>query len=416
MTMLARAFSWVMKGEFLSDTGNTTSPSQSLLGALGGRRTRSGMDVNRVTAMQATAVWACVQAISQDIAKVPAQLKRRLPSGDTEVVLDAPLARLLRKPNTWQTWNEYVQFQLVNRLLSGNSYAVIQRDGSNRLTGIVPVAANDVTIYEAAGQIYYDVHPSNTFVAGMIGGGRRFDRGEIHHVRGMSLNGIHGLSPVAYFRETIGLSLAQERHGAALFGNSAMPSGVLETDDALSEEAASRLKRSWNDAQSGVDNAGKTAVLESGVKWKPLAMSNEDAQYLESRRFSVSEIARIYRVPPHKVGDLERATFSNIEEQSLEYVTDCLMPHFEAIEAAMGRDLVSQPDQFIEFDVSRLLRGDIKSRIEAMGALWDRGVVNADEIRMKEGMNPMPDGLGATYWRPLNFVAVGSEPAQEGEE
>lgn len=397
-----------LKGLFSGDGGTPAQPSAGLLGALGAGQTATGMRVSSGTAMQVTAVWACVQAISQDVAKVTPHLKRRLPDGGAVEVTNHPLARILTRPNKWQTWLEFCQFMVVNKLLRGNAYAVILRTGG-QLSGLVPVRADEVTIYETAdGEIFYDVSPSNEFIRAMIGGSRRLHSEDVHHVRGMSMDGIYGLSPISYARECVGLALATERHGARLFGNGARPSGVLTVPGTLSAEAAERLKDSWNRAQSGVENAHKTAVLEEGTEFKPLSMTSEDAQFLETRKFQVVEICRIFRVPPHKIAHLEDATFSNIEHQNLDYYNDCLMHHFEAIEAAMARDLLRDPSLFVEFDVMRLLRGDAAARFEAYATGRNWGIFSVDEIRAREGLNPLPDGRGREYLRPLNMAVVGS--------
>lgn len=414
MSMLSRLIGRI-KGEFIDGSVAVDNPTAGFLGALGASQTASGARVNPTRAMQSSAVWACVQAISQDGAKVQPVLKKRQPDGGADVVQRHPVADILRRPNGWQTWFEYAQFQYVNKLLRGNAYAVKITDGGNTLRALIPVRSDEVTIYEGAeGELFYNVSPSSEFVRAQIGGGGMFPARSIHHIRGMSMDGICGMSPISYARESVGLALAAEGYGARLFGNGARPSGVIQVEGTLSSDAAARLKDSWDRAHSGVDNAHKTAVLESGATWQPLSMTSEDAQFLETRKFQTADIARIYRVPPHKIGDLERATFSNIEHQALEYYNDCLMPHFESMEAAMGRDLLRDPSLFIDHDVTRLLRGDIQGRYAAYAIGRNWGWLSTNDVRAAEGLNPLGPN-GDDYLQPLNMVPAGTDPEASEE-
>ncbi|MEM1344345.1 MAG: phage portal protein [Pseudomonadota bacterium] len=366
------------------------------------------MNVTSMTALQVTAVWGCIRAISQDFSKIPPELKRKLPGGGFETVTDHPVARLLVRPNRWQTWNEFAKFMMLNKLLGGNAYAVRVVDTAGRIAAIVPVRYDDVTIYDGHDDILYDVHPSNRFVWRQIGGGRQFERSEVHHVRDLSRDGICGLSPIAYAREVIGHACAEQAYGASFFGSGAHPGGVLESPQGLSPEAARRLKGSWEEAHRGVGNSHRTAVLEDGVTYKPLSMSNKDSQFIESRQFSVIEICRIFRVPPHKVQSMERSTFSNIEEQNIEYVTDTLIPHFEDAEMAMKRDLLSGPDDedlYIDHDANRLMRGNATVRFATYATRRNWGIITANEARAREGLGPIPGGDDALM--PMNMQVMG---------
>lgn len=409
-----------IKGEFFDSQVAVDKPTASFLGALGGGRVAAGVQVTPDSAMRSAAVWACVQAISQDCAKVRPMLKRRASDGSAQAVVNHPVAGLLLRPNSWQTWFEYAQFQFVNKLLRGNAYAVKVRDRAQNVRALIPVRADEVSIYEGegpdgAGELFYDISPQSDLTRRRIGGAGRFSARDVHHIRGMSLDGICGLSPIGYAREGVGLALAAETFGAKLFGNGARPSGVIEVPEILSDDAVKRMKSSWEAAHAGVQNAHKTAVLEQGAKWRPLTMTSEDAQFLETRKFQVSDIARIYRVPPHKIGDLEKATFSNIESQSLEYYNDCLMPHFESFEQAMARDLLQDPRLFIDHDVRQLLRGDIQGRFAAYATGRQWGWLSANDILKSEGDNPIANG--DIYLQPMNMVPAGTEPAaQEGAD
>jgi len=234
-----------------------------------------------------------------------------------------------------------------------------------------------------------------------------FEQGEILHLCGMTLDGINGLSPVGYQRDSIGLAMAASQFGAKVFANGAKMGGFLMTPAKFKDpKRADKLAADFDEKTSG-ENAHKTVVLEEDMKWVKASMTSEDAQYLETRKFQRQEICGIFRVPPHKIGDLERATFTNIEHQSMEYVQDCLMSYLVRWEQALNYSLLTEREQgkyYFEFLVDGLLRGDIAARYTAYQAAINDGIMSPDEVRAKENMNPREDGLGGRYMRSANTV------------
>jgi len=372
-------------------------PANWLLSALGGESS-SGVTVNPVTAMNCAAVLAAVNVLSQDIAKLPLLIYRRLPGGGREVATDHPLYPLLaRKPNPWQSRFTFREQGQAHLLLRGNAYLLKVWNARGKISALIPLHPERVAIWVGMGEPFYEVARTVGAIEShyLQGLPARLNQEHVLHVPGLSLDGVTGVSAIHYARETIGLALATEQYGAKLFGQGARPSGTLTHPGKLSPEGAARLRESWSSAYSGVANAGKVAVLEEGMKFEALALSNEDAQFLGSRQFSIVEIARIFRLPPHKLMDLGRATWSNIEQMSMEYVNDSLMPWLERWEAALEDGLLQENERdtyFIEHDISRLLRGDSVSRSNYIKSLFYTGGLTVNEVRDIEGRNPIEGG------------------------
>lgn len=375
-------------------------PEPWLVQAFGGGESKSGQSVTPETAMQCAAVQASVRVLAESVAQLPLILYKRTKDGGKERATDHPLyARLGAKPNGWQTSFEYREAQQVNLALRGNAYAYINRAGG-QVRELIPLHPNRVTVEQLDDfRVQYRVRTGS--VENVI------PQTEIHHLRGLSTNGLVGLSPIAMAREAIGLSLATEEHGARLFQNGARPGGIItRPKDAgkWSEDAAKRFLASFREAYSG-DGLGKTALMEDGMSFTVVGMTSEDAQFLETRKYQRSEIAAIFRVPPHMIGDLERATFSNIEQQSLEFVMHSLMPWLRRWEQAISRDLLTERERetyFAEFLVDGLLRGDIASRYAAYAVAITNGFMNRNEVRLRENLNPEP-GLDV-FLSPLNMT------------
>jgi HK97 family phage portal protein len=362
-----------------------------------GGRTKSGVHVTEATAMRVAAVAACARVFAEDVAKLPLILYRRLAGGGKERATDHPRYRLMHdQPNGVQTsfaFREQMQTCIEYR---GNAYAFKVRV-RGEIRELLPIHPSKVSVRRRD-----DWEPVYTV------DGKEYGRADILHIAGLSDDGVCGLSPITLHRESIGLAMATLEHGAKLFGNGARPSGILEYPGVFSDEAAARLKESFEEEHGG-ENMLRTALLEDGVTWKAVGLSSEDAQYLETRKFQRSEIAGIWRIPPHKIGDLDKATFSNIEHQSLEYVVDSLMPRLARWEQRLNLDLLTPAERevyFFEFLVDGLLRGDTKSRNQALEIQRRNGVINADEWREIENRNPLPDGLGKVYITQLNMGPV----------
>lgn len=378
--------------------------------SFGGGASASGIIVNPQTAMQSAVVYACVQVLAQSVGMLPLNVY----SGDSDGARNKdrahPLWPILHdQPNEYQTSVEFWEMFVMALCLRGNAYAFVNRARSGRVIELLPLHP-DMVRTEMRGDFTLQYHvtmPDGSF--------KTFGVGEIFHIRGLTLNGWLGISPIAYARESIGLALATEKFGGQLFRNGAKMGGVLTHPGKVGDTAYTRLKESFDAATSG-ENAHRTAVLEEGMKFEKISMTGEDAQFLETRKYQRSEIASIFRVPPHMIGDLEKATFSNIEQQSLEFVTQCLMPWLVRIEKAIKRDLLDPKERgtiSVKFNPAGLLRGDALARSNYyMRGILD-GWLTRNEARQMESelgivLNPL-DGLD-TPLMPLNMTSGQDDP------
>ena len=387
------------------DFGSVSRPAPALLAALGGARSGSGTAVSDDTAMRVAAVYACVRILAEDVAKLPLQVWRDLPDGSRREATDHRLHAVLKRPNRHMTRYTLHMALMYGLGLRGNGIAVIARDGRGSPAGLVPVSPARVTLHEAAdGSYFYGVGRSGPVQAGLLAGhGWMIPDYDVLHVRGLSTDGLVGLSPLTQLREAIGLAIAGEAHSAALMRNGARPGGVLKHPDKISDEAAQRLRGQWDETFGG-QNAGRTALLEEGMSWEQLGMTSVDAQFLEQRRLSIEEIARGFRMPLHMLGVLAGATLNNIEFLSRSYYDQVLMPYLENIEAEYARAFALPDDVYVEFDVDRLLRADFRTRQEGRRAQLQSGVLSPNEWRRDEGRAPYAGG--DVYARPLNTAWV----------
>lgn len=377
-------------------------------------KTGSGISVTPETAMQCSTVYAVVRVLSSAFCQLPVHVYRR--SGSEREILEShrlvPL--LTQQPNEWQSKSEFWRLVMVNLLLWGNFYAYKQQDGSGRVRHLQPLAPSAVRPEQDPVSMKISYH-----VSFADGSERVIPQSKMLHIRALSMDGIVGLSPVHQAREAIALSLAAEKMAGSLFANGAVPYVVLKHPGTFKDQSAyERFRESWRNAFSlSAGKARGTAVLEGGMELQTVQMNAVEAQFLESRRFQKEEICAAFGVPPHKISMLERATFSNIEQQSLEFVTDSLMPYIVTIEDALRRDLLGNGEEFIKFNVDGLLRGDIKSRSEALQIMRQNGVISANEWRALEDMNPIEGG--DEYMTPLNMSSGqdgGEEPEAEDDE
>lgn len=380
---------------------------------IGGLKTSSGATVTPESAMQVSAVFACVRVLAEGVAQLPLLVYRTTERG-RERATDHWLYRLLHdQPNAWQTSFEWRETQQAHLALWGNSFS-IQTVARGETRELLPVPPPRVQVQRVA-----DGSPPIYTVTGMDGVPFPVPASRMLHVPALSLDGVTGLSPVAYARETIGVAQQQLQHAGQLFANGTRLSGVLEHPQKLSPAAAQRLRDQFDAIYAGVGNWWKTAILEEGLKWSQAGMNAEEAQFLEQRKYSDREIARLYRVQPHLIGDLERATFSNIEQQSIEHVVYTLMPWLRRLEGRLNRQLVPEVERAtltVEFLVDGLLRGDFKARTEGYQRAILSGWLNRNEARRLENLNPV-DGLD-TYLEPQNMAPAGfreEPPAREGE-
>ena len=388
---------------------NTLTTSEDLAQALHAAMqgpAKSGASVTPETAMRQATVYACVRIIAESIAHLPLAVFRR--DGESRTpARDMRVYHLLHdRPNEWQTSYELRELLAKDIELRGNGYARIVRNFRGEPDELLYLPADKVAAQQDERTLavtYQYARPDGRTVT--------LRRDEVWHVRGMG-NGLAGMDPITCYRETVGDAIAQQEHGSRFFSNGAKPLGVLEVAAGtnIGGPAQTALREDFNTLYAGNENAHRTAVLPGGVTYKPVSISNENAQFLESRAFTRTEICGLFRVPPHKVGDLSRATFSNIEHQALEFVTDCLLPRLVRWEQAIGRDLLDDPDLFAKFNVSALLRGDFKSRQEGLQIQRRNGVISANEWRALEEFNPRTDDGGNAYIVEANMTADTGRP------
>ena len=312
------------------------------------------------------------------------------------------------RPNSETIAFNYYETIVAHLCLRGMHYSQIIRDKTNKIIELIPLnPANMQKTRIKDGKIKY-------FYIDASGKQWIFPKSEIFEVMGFSLDGFIGVSPITLQREALGLSKATEKHGAKLFSNGARPGGILEVPTELSEPAYKRLKESWTERHQGVENSNKTAILEQGAKWHQVGLSNEDSQFLETRKFQKSEICGIYRVPPHMIADLDKATFSNIEHQGIEFGSYTLNPYIIRIEQSIESQLLTKEESKnyeVMFNADGFLRGDIKSRYMAYNLGRNMGVLSANDIREKEDMNPIKNG--DIYLQPLNMGEAGELPNEK---
>lgn len=354
--------------------------------------TTSSVSGQRVTfdrAMQSSVVYGCATAIADDIARLPLPLYRELPDGGREPAKDDQRFWLLRQPNLYQTGHEWKRMVVWHILFRGDHFSRIMPGEEGPFSALLPIHPDRVTVELLTnGALRYVVKSDRPGQPD-----ENLTQAEVFHVPGPSEDGITGKSVLECAREAIGAGLAMEEYVARLFNQGARPGGVLEMPGTLSEPARKALGASWDAAHSG-GNAGKTAVLESDMKWHQIGMTSVDAQFLESSKSNKEDIARYFRMPHHKVGIMEAATFSNIEHQAIEYVTDTLGPWMSRIEQRITMQLIAPEEPlYAEFLVEALLRGDVKSTNEAFGISIDKGFMNRQEVRRKLNLNPGPDDL-----------------------
>lgn len=369
----------------------------------------TGKSVTQDSSLRVTAVFACVKILAETVSSLPLPVYKRLAGGGKERWPSHPLYPLLHDlPNPEMTAMDLRENMMAHLCLWGNAYAEIQYDGAGRRTAIWPLRPDRVSpVRQENGSLVFEVRLPNRMDPVVLPSWR------VWWVRGFGTEGLVGLSPIAYAREAVGLAMATEEYGARFFGNDSRPGGALRHPGKLSPEAAQRMKRGWEEAHSGLSNSHRVAVLEEGVEWQAIGIPPDDAQFLETRKYQVTEIARLFRVPPHMLADLDRATFSNIEHQSIEFVVYSLRPWLVRIEQSIKRDLMSGSERneyFAEHLVDGLLRGDIASRYQAYSIGRQNGWLSADDVRNLENMNPLPGGAGKAYWMPVNMVEVGAEP------
>lgn len=365
-------------------------------------RTTSGKPVNERTAMQTTAVYACVRILAEAVASLPLHVYEYQDDGGKKLVHEHPLYYLLHdEPNPEMTSFVFRETLMSHLLIWGNAYAQIIRDGAGRVLGLYPLLPDKMEVQrDDKGNIYY-VYSRNSDENPTFKeyGNIKLKAEDVLHIPGLGFDGLIGYSPIAMAKNAVGMTLACEEYGASFFANGANPGGVLEHPGVLKDP--SKVRESWNSVYRGVSNAHKIAVLEEGMKYQQIGIPPEEAQFLETRKFQINEIARLYRIPPHMVGDLDKSSFSNIEQQSLEFVKYTLDPWVIRWEQSLQRSLLLPGEKgkyFIKLNVDGLLRGDYQSRMNGYAVGRQNGWFSANDIREMENMNPIPDEEGGNLY------------------
>ena len=365
-------------------------------------RTTSGKPVNERTAMQTTAVYACVRILAEAVASLPLHVYEYQDDGGKKLVHDHPLYYLLHdEPNPEMTSFVFRETLMSHLLIWGNAYAQIIRDGAGRVLGLYPLLPDKMEVQrDDRGNIYY-VYSRNSDENPMFKeyGNIKLKAEDVLHIPGLGFDGLIGYSPIAMAKNAVGMTLACEEYGASFFANGANPGGVLEHPGVLKDP--SKVRESWNSVYRGVNNAHKIAVLEEGMKYQQIGIPPEEAQFLETRKFQINEIARLYRITPHMVGYLDKSNFSNIEQQSLEFVKYTLDPWVIRWEQSLQRSLLLPGEKgkyFIKLNVDGLLRGDYQSRMNGYAVGRQNGWFSANDIREMENMNPIPDEEGGNLY------------------
>jgi HK97 family phage portal protein len=368
--------------------------------SLGGSRysfffgsTSAGKPVNEHTAMQMTAVYSCVRILSETLAGLPLHVYRYNDSGGKEKNLKHPLYKLLHdEPNPEMTSFAFRETLMSHLLLWGNAYAQIIRDGRGQVVALYPLLPDKMRVdRNTSGELYYEYHSDKgVFI---------LNKDDVLHIPGLGFDGLIGYSPIAMAKNAIGMAMATEEYGASFFANGANPGGVLEHPGVVKDPK--KIRDSWNQVYQGSSNAHRIAVLEEGMKFQQIGIPPEQAQFLETRKFQINEIARLFRIPPHMVGDLEKSSFSNIEQQSLEFVKYTLDPWVIRWEMSMQKALLLPSEKrtyFIKLNVDGLLRGDYQSRMTGYSIGRQNGWLSSNDIRELENMNSIPEEFGGDLY------------------
>ena len=423
----------ILSGLFHSrDKPTNATSGSSYRFFLGG--STSGKTVTERSAMQMTAVYSCVRILAEAIAGLPLHLYTYKEDGGKEKAIGHPLYLLLHdEPNPEMSSFVFRETLMTHLLLWGNAYAQIIRNGKGEVVALYPLMPNRMTVdRDSSGQLFYSYQMNNSDAPTMKAGTVILKPSDVLHIPGLGFDGLVGYSPIAMAKNAIGLAIATEEYGAKFFANGATPGGLLEYPGTVKDP--DRVRESWNKGFSGSQNAGKVAILEEGMKYTPISIAPEQAQFLETRKFQINEIARIFRVPPHMVGDLEKSSFSNIEQQSLEFVKYTLDPWVVRWEQSLSRALFTPEEKkkyFFKFNVEGLLRGDYQSRMNGYATARQNGWMSANDIRELENLDRIPAEEGGDLYlingNMLPLVHAGafadidsgkeeSEPDEQSEE
>lgn len=377
-----------------------------------GSKAKSGVTVNPKTALQVSAVFACIRVLSETIASLPLKIYKTIDAGK-EAATDHYLYPILHdSPNSYQTSYEFRETMMAHLNMQGNFYAIKEMNGAGKVSNLLILDPSKMTPKLEKGIITYEYTWPD-------GKGQVFKQEQIWHVKGLSTDGLVGLSPITIARESIGLAISTEEYGARLFSNDARPGGVIEVPGTLKEDAVARLKKGWQDAHAGGANAHKVAIIDGGMQWKSIGFSNDDSQFLETRNFQVEDIARIFRVPSVLIGHPDKtATYASAEQFFLNYVVHTVRPWVAKIEQSANMHLLTEKDRkdhFVEFSLDGLLRGDAKSRYSFYASARQNKWMSANEVRAKENLNSLGEE-GDIYENPNITIGQPGQTTEDTEE
>ena len=359
---------------------------------------QSGVAVDKSTALNFTAVWSAIRLLSESISSLPVNVYERSKDGDKQLAFKNPVYNLVHnEPNNLMSSITFFEKVMMDLCTNGNSYIRIDRNGAGNPIALMPLNADDITVKQSNGDLFYHSKDSD----------ETYDDINILHFKGVSQDGIMGLSPISQNANAIGWGIALETYGSKYFTNSAKLNGVLQTDRSLSEQAIERLRNSFNNTYTALTNSQSTAILEEGLNFKPISISPEQSQFLASRIFSITEIARMFNIPTFMLQEHSKSSFNNIESLSQSYVTYTLMPYIRRMESEMNRKLFRTRDKgklFVEWNVNALLRGNIKDRTDAYKTAVGNGWMTINEVRRKENMNSIDNGN--EHYIPLNMTTI----------
>jgi len=373
----------IKRGEARAQS-NLVTPGQWLLDLFGGSGT--GPTVDKATAISVTAAWSAVNLISNTFATLPFSIKTRDENGDT---FDAghTVTNLLRyEPSGLQNAFTWKHSQMVNVLNEGNSFSYIIRDGSETPTELIPLSPDLTEVIRVENEVFYRIKVGDEF--------KIVPSSEILHIMGLSLDGLRGVSVIKYHHDTLQESLATRNYSRNLMTKGTNVKGVIEMPGKLNVDQIKKLRESWFNTHGG-PQGNDTAILDGGAKFSPVSMTPDQAQYIQLRKYQIGDIARIYGVPPHKIGDLERSTNNNIEHQSIEYVQDTMLPWVTRWEIEIRRKLLRESEKkvfFPKFNLNSIMRGDSTARANFYRTLSEVGALSPDEIRRFEDMNMIEGG------------------------
>lgn len=351
-----------------------------------GRESSSGIHINETVALGIPAVYACIRVLTEAIASLPLITYERFENGDKERARAFSLFRLLHDaPNPLMTSFELRELLVGHLCLRGNAYCFIERD-NGEIVALWPLHPDKVTVEVSGRELVYKHQNDGTE--------KIYSMGDILHIRGLSADGIIGYSPLILLRDSFGYSKAVQEYSSSYFRNDASPGGILSTPNSLSIQSQSNLQAAWAEGHTGKGKHHRVAILDNDLKWQSVGVSPQDSQLIESQKFSVVEIARVFRVPLNLVMDYERSTYSNVTEQNRSFLTHTLQPWLTRIEQAIGKSLLTESEKekyFVEHLTNGFLRSDTKTRYESYKIAIEAGFLTIDEVRQLENMNAIPE-------------------------